>query len=496
MRKLVIFLSYATEDQQLANTIAGKLTSAFGRTVDLRYMSKFELGANFRTTIDQALDTADILIVIATGREKLSHTFTGYEVGYFRHSQQTRFYIDENNKAQRLIIHVAIFADTPATISEIEGLGIGQADRFFFELADGKLTGQKGDPFFNLLDRIDGILDKTDPDARSSEQRRQDYDRYKEESREFYTEISELMSTLPLDQAVPKTKIIVRLPPHYAPPDVGIDDQISFSQTGPTTGIFSKTPPTGFQQWKDFATCIGPDEVALTWGDALTNLISAAVTGNFSDGDEIVFSHDRQKAFRLFVSKSVMYFDKSHTLDVYVIPILRIGDAGDPKTTYLSKGLGAGLRYRALFLESTSPFAPVMFRLGEPSEFRTMVSQLLKELRLLLVRSDEAKLSQRDNLVWLFGANDESVNEILGMTELWNEQKELLYDAAEKALASSAPNKEQRESFVKVLREFCEKTGPINTVWLRKVMDALNGVLLADPSQLEHGPNVKRFTVV
>jgi hypothetical protein len=191
-----------------------------------------------------------------------------------------------------------------------------------------------------------------------------------------------------------------------------------------------------------------------------------------------------------------MYFDKSQTLDVYVIPILKLGDMGDPKTTYLSKGLGAGLRYRALFLESTSPFAPVMFRLGEPSEFRTMVSKLLKELRLLLVRSDEAKLSQRDNLVWLFGANDESVNEIVGMTELWNEQKQLLYDAAEKALASSAPDKEQRESFVKVLREFCVKTGPINTVWLRKVMDALNGVLLADPSQPELGPNVKRFTVV
>ena len=185
MRKLVIFLSYATEDQQLANTIANKLTSAFGRTVDLRYMSKFELGVNFRTTIDQALDAADVLIVIATGREKLSHTFTGYEVGYFRHSQQTRLYIDENNKAQRIIIPVAIFADTPATISEIEGIGIGQADRFFFELADGKLAGQKGDPFFNLLDRIDGILDKTDSDSRSSEQRRQDYDRYKEESASF-----------------------------------------------------------------------------------------------------------------------------------------------------------------------------------------------------------------------------------------------------------------------------------------------------------------------
>lgn len=492
MEKLVIFLSYATEDQQLANTIAQKLTSAFGaRTVDLRYMSQFELGTNFRTTIDQALDVADILIVIATGREKLSHTFTGYEVGYFRHSQQTRLYIDENKKAQRIIIPVAIFADTPATISEIEGIGIGQTDRFFFELADGKLTGQKDDPFLKLLDRIDGILEKTDPDSRSSEQREQDRNRYKEESRKFYAELSGLMSTLPLAQATPKTKIIVRLPPYYVPSDAGIDDRISFSQTGPTTGIFSRTPPTGFQKWKDFSTFIGTEEVALTWGDALTNLISATVTGDFSQGDEIVFSHDRQKAFRLFVSKSILYFDKSQTLDVYVIPTLKLGDVGDPKTTYLSKGLAAGLRYRALFLESTSPFAPVMFKLGESSEFRAMVSKLLRELRLVLVRSDEAKHSQRDNLVWLFGAEDEAVSEVLGMMELWNEQKERLYEAAENALASSAPDKEQRESFVKVLREFCEKTKPINTVWLKKVMRALNSVLLADPPQIEHNYNVK-----
>jgi hypothetical protein len=220
-------------------------------------------------------------------------------------------------------------------------------------------------------------------------------------------------------------------------------------------------------------------------------LISAAETGDFSQRDEIVFSYDRQKAFRLFISKSIVYFDKSQTLDIYVIPMLKRADVGDPKTTFLSKGLEAGLRYRALFLEPTSPFAPVMFRYGEPSEFRKMVSELLRELRLLLVRSDEAKLGQRDNLVWLFGTKDESVNEVLGMMELWNEQKELLYAAAEKALASSVPDKEQRESFVRQLREFCEKTSSINTVWLKKVMDTLTGVLLAEPPQLEHGRNVK-----
>jgi len=71
----------------------------------------------------------------------------------------------------------------------------------------------------------------------------------------------------------------VRLPPNYVPPDVGIDNRISFAQSGPTTGIFLRNPPAGFKEWKDFETCIGPEEVALTWRDALTNLIYAAVTG-------------------------------------------------------------------------------------------------------------------------------------------------------------------------------------------------------------------------
>jgi hypothetical protein len=219
-------------------------------------------------------------------------------------------------------------------------------------------------------------------------------------------------------------------------------------------------------------------------------LIAGAVTGDFSQRDEIVFAFDREKAFRLFVAESVLYFDKSLTLDIYVVPILKLEDVGDPKTTVLSKGLEAGLRYRALFLERTSPFSPAMFKYAGPSDFRKMVSELLRELRLLLVRSDQAKLGQRDNLVWLFGTKDESVNEVLEMTELWNQQKELLYNAAETALVSSTPDRQQRESFARQVQEFCEKTRSINATWLKKVMDTLTEILLAEPRPREDSPNV------
>jgi hypothetical protein len=255
-----------------------------------------------------------------------------------------------------------------------------------------------------------------------------------------------------------------------------------FSQNGPTTGIFERPPSSEFLTWSDFGICIGPQELALSWKDALTNLVHAGVRGDFSQSDQIVFAHDRKKAFRLFVSKSTVFFDKSQALDIYVIPILRPAEAGDPKTTFLSKGLEAGLRYRSLFLEGTSPFAPVMFRFGEPAEFRRMVNDLLRELRLLLVHSDDANLSERNNLVWLFGPNEQAVKEVLTMIDVWNNQKGQLYDAAEKILAGPGPSGDQREAFIHVLQEFCDETRPINTDWLKKVMKTLGNEICAEPS--------------
>src|SRR5262249_50371720 len=148
------------------------------------YMSLFPLGVNFRTFIDQALDAADILLVIATGHEKLSHTFTGYEVGFFRRSVQNRKYIDETHSIERLIIPIALLSDIPATISDIEGIGIAKTDRFLFDFdAIGKPIGKKQDPFFDLLVRLDRILDQLDPVERSADQQVETYNEYRCESK-------------------------------------------------------------------------------------------------------------------------------------------------------------------------------------------------------------------------------------------------------------------------------------------------------------------------
>ncbi len=159
MTKLSAFISYASEDKQLANAFCELLLDAFPYVIKLKMMSDFPLGINYRTMIDQSLDEADILLIVATGHEKLSHTFTGYEVGYFRKSQQAKKNIDGNIK--RLIIPIAIFTEIPATISDIQGIGIALDDRFFLDIGSaGSITHGKDGPIYKLLLRIDSILTK------------------------------------------------------------------------------------------------------------------------------------------------------------------------------------------------------------------------------------------------------------------------------------------------------------------------------------------------
>ena len=82
-RNINIFLSYAHEDQEIADAISGALRSAFYDTFDITLMSEFPLGLNWREVINESIRATDIMIAIATGRLKPGHSYTGFEIGSF-----------------------------------------------------------------------------------------------------------------------------------------------------------------------------------------------------------------------------------------------------------------------------------------------------------------------------------------------------------------------------------------------------------------------------
>jgi hypothetical protein len=478
---LKIFLSHASEDATFANAISGRLKKAFKQSVGVDSMSQFPLGMDWRNKIDAALDEVDILLVVATGREKLSHTFTGYEVGYFRKSQQTHPYIRGTANLKRVIIPIAISAEIPDTLSDIQGVEISPHDRFFFGLdSQGRVRSTKDDPIYELFLRIDGILNTLSPVEHTSDnvtQQQENYAEYKRQSALFYDELGKLMRTMPLTSDFPKTRITLRLPPECCSiSDFELDQRVSIACTGPMQNIFEQSQSNHWVSWPSFYQRIGSEDIALMWSDALRSLVVSSLTGEFGGSDQLVFSFDESRLFRLFVSQSTIFFDHSREVKIYVIETLRPEDVGDPLTTLLGKAIAIALRFRSLFLESNSPYGPNLVRLSETKEVKKLIRKLMRELRVLLMQSREAKLGDKKFIIALYGTDESAIRNVQTMMRGWSEKKDALYRAAGAALAKTEGD-EVCDTFVEVLEEFCAWTRSVNAEYMTRVMDKLRQTL-------------------
>ena len=87
--RINIFISYAHEDGELVASIDSLLRETF-EFAPLSIYRDIEIkeGQNWAKQIDTALQETDILLVIFTERMKMSHSYTGYEIGYFNRSIQ------------------------------------------------------------------------------------------------------------------------------------------------------------------------------------------------------------------------------------------------------------------------------------------------------------------------------------------------------------------------------------------------------------------------
>ncbi len=72
--------------------------------------AEIKAGSNRVTAIDTALDSADVLLVLFTERMKVSHSYTGYEVGYFNRSRQLR---PQNNGLDKIYLPLCVGAEYP-----------------------------------------------------------------------------------------------------------------------------------------------------------------------------------------------------------------------------------------------------------------------------------------------------------------------------------------------------------------------------------------------
>ncbi len=484
--RLHVFISYSSEDRDLATAIAEELRRAFNPTIlKLTIDVEFSLGSNWRDRLKADLDDTDILLVVATGKQKVSHSFTGFEVGYFDASISHSPKMEHFPTQDRIMIPIAVFTKTPETMSEIQALQINApfdpmvvdpaALKNPASPAGGTNIAMKKTPIFRLFKRIQGIINQSI--QLSDEELEAFNEQLLESSARLFNIIHIELQKRVYQENFPERKIVVRTSLAAASPGRGdalSDATVEFFGRFDSFGF--QTPQGGPVSWSQFAENIGEEDVARCWTSTIQMLVSAAMRGDFRDNRQVVTSQEKDRAFRMFVARSVIYYSGVREFHIYIVEI-RYKDYGDPTTTMLLKAISIGLQYRFMFLEGkTSEFSPNSFNATLQPGLRGKIAEMIQQLDYLLWYSQDAGLNEPESILQILG--DLPTGEIDRKSKIWEEQKSNLYAAARKMLATDDQQLLQNKvEFVTVLQAFCDSTRVLNEDFTSKVLLALGRIV-------------------
>ena len=479
--KIEIFVSYAREDLPLVREIAEELKKPFG--LGLRFFiddRSIESGDEWRDKINDALDGADMLFIISTGRKRDSHSFTGYEIGYFSKSIRDR---PKAGTVKRHIIPLIIGDRPPIAVSEIQGIMIPKENFFNLEIKPGDLSSEEKftqivagrNPFrdllFHLRDTMIGLSKE-----RLSNSDMEDWNRNIEDcAGRLYKKIFIYLQSCIYLELYPERKLIIRT---ASPPGTSDEEEILENSTiefvGDSFDMFGfRENPTRLS-WQSFMPAINPRELATQWLDAIHTLFSDAFNRVPTENYAFVRSSQMGRSFRLFVSLVRTYYSEQREVHIYIVEVARPKDYGDTTTTKLAKAVDIGLRYRSLFLEEKSPFSPltISYQLSK-EDLRSAVKDMWRELQHLLAQAKQSHLAEPELLIAIYGA--EGHQNLDDLAVLWQSAESGLSRITHDVLA--APDDRimaMKPAILTALREFCAKTEQMNREYTAKALRALD----------------------
>jgi hypothetical protein len=466
-----IFVSYASEDKELVTSIVNLLRDAF-RFAPLVIQRDVEIkqGQNWARAIDTALDEADILLVIFTERMKLSHSYTGYELGYFNRSVQQR--AKGGAGFPRIFIPFCIGADIPESMHYIQGVSIGADDvyKVVRTRIDSGTEPTVGDehPVFKLLSRISdlvvSVLNLPQPPQLSTP------------ASALYRIIHEYLQSRVSSETYPERKLILRTATR---PEIGKDgvdlSNACVELVGDFMDVFGIPPAQSVGReygWEVLCDRM-PMELRSNCVAGIRQLTATVLRGG-GDNYHVVTSAARDKAFRLFVSKVVTFVSQKTEIHIYVVQ-MRSKEYGDPLTTRLLKAISVGLRFRFLLLEEQSEFRPE--KLGYPvvtaAELKAKVTEMQGQMDLILRDAVEADLRDPALLISIYGPGQEV--HVQEMMDVWERSRKRLYEAMDTILKSADDNgfKGKKQQFIEALAAFCREVEQMNCEYTSRVLALL-----------------------
>ncbi len=471
-KRLGVFVSYASEDKELAAIVEAKLKQTFVGWVDVFRDVRIQAGTDYSIDIDNSLDCADVLLVLLTDRMKVSHSYTGFEIGFFKRSVQSE---------KEIIPGINRILNT---MHYIQGVKIEKED--VFRISDDVINPQKAatgqssrseNPAYRLLKRIFDIVKKIAAEALTDDDIATINQNMADAADELYKHVVEYLQGRVSSETFPERKIIIRTDTR---PDSGSDgavlDSARVELVGKSFEVFGIAENMNREfTWSEFVNRM-PKETAAKWTLGIRGLVSAVID-KAGENYMVVTGRGDKRAFRLFVSKIITYVSNKTEIHIYFIEI-RTPSYGDEITSRLSKGIDVGLRFRFLILEKGSKFRPEY--LGFPTNdfvrLKPLITEMLGQMDLILKDAKNADLEDPQLLKLIYG--QDSNEKVQQMMDTWKVAFAKLTSTAHDVLACDIDQFDGKKAdFIKALYSFCESTMAMNVDYTSGVMKALADII-------------------
>jgi hypothetical protein len=479
-RRFRIFISYASEDYQIAEAIRKCLSLALGDVfaeinIDKRFLQP---GTDFRKQIQAKLEITDVLIIAYSGVEKESHSYTGWEVGYFDRIMQTT----PGRMKVALYVH-----KPPAVASEDQGIAmdIGR-DKLLLSAEEFKAGISLGadDPMCAMLAHWQQCVDNiTRAVGYGVIPRRPEQDPVACVKQMKIDIFQYLKTTIDLTLK-PQRQITIRATGtalQRSDGDLPGEAEIIPIGLGGSMGIFGL--PDVKTTWEKFLQSTSENHYRDSWREAITSVIMSSFSDQMIvDNSQIIVSSDESKAYRVILTTATKFYDDTQEFNIYFVEALPRSDYGDASTTLLLKGLELVCRFRFMFLEDTSQFSGGNILVTQPERIPEVSCRLLKELNLLRKDSRDAGLDDptkwRTFVTW---------DDLLQMSQVYRPREQQI----RAIVGRICPLKGQAELIAPLQRELSDTLNelqenmlPLNTLLLKQMTRKLHDLVPATDTKL------------
>jgi hypothetical protein len=341
-----------------------------------------EAGLAFQTQIEGKLQQTNLFVLVYTGVEKRSHSFTGWEVGYFDRILRT-------DATGRKKISLYLYGP-PATTASEQGISLGLSkDQLQLSLEEFEpgLTVSPQEPLCKEIEEWQEQVERNIESSGFSRPQRKPEQNAAQCVRNLKLAIFQYLKGTVESVVKPQRQITIRVKgaslqeaADTLPPDALL--RTAGPTTGGTLSIFGLADEA--ITWKQFTELTAHEMYADSWRHAIAAVVLSAFPDRVDvDNSQHVLAKDGKTTFRVVLTTATKYYDDFHEYNVYFVEMLPRTDYGDRDTTFLLKGLELVCRFRSMFLEKESDFRGEVVGLTDPVKLPQLASSLLRELNLM-----------------------------------------------------------------------------------------------------------------